>query len=416
MAISKRKPGALAAHVEGFQSYLFDVGYTPGTVRGQMKVLGHLGRWMEARGLRPAELTLTAVDTFVVEACRERGLRRADHRTVAHVLEHLIAQGVVLTPGVEPKTELERFLDGYRDWMFGERGLAEATVRRYENTARRFLGQRAEGVAGPGVGVTSAEINSFLMAESARCSVGAAKGRVAELRSLSRYLFVRGLTITQLAAAVPPVAGWHNTGIPPALSPTDIQAMLDSCDPGRPNGIRDLAILTLVARLGLRSIEVSRMELDDVNWRTGEITIRGKARRIDTMPLPVEVGEALVAYLAEARSSSDSGQRRLFLTGRAPRSPIHADLVSDVARRACLRAGRAPVGAHRLRHALARQMVAEGVALTDISQVLRHRDLATTAIYAKVDLDSLRMVARPWPDLGQAPAVAVDSTMNGARR
>lgn len=412
MAISRRKPGALASHVEGFQSYLLELGYSPGTVRGQMKVLGRLGRWMEARGLSPADLTMCAVDAFVVEACRERGLHRADHRTAVQVLEHLIEQGVAPTPVLESRTELELFLDGYRAWMFGERGLAEATQQRYENTARRFLGQRATADPGPTVGVTSAEVNSFLLAESARCSVGAAKGRVAELRSLLRYLFVRGLTPTQLAAAVPPVAGWHNTGIPPALSPVDVQALLDSCDLSRPNGIRDQAILTLVARLGLRSIEVARMELDDVNWRSGEITIRGKARRIDTMPLPVEVGEALAGYLADARLSGDPDQRRLFLTGRAPRAPIHPDLVGDVVRRACLRAGIAPVGAHRLRHTLAREMLSEGVALTDISQVLRHRDLATTAIYAKVDLDSLRMVTRPWPQLRPAPAPA----MGGAER
>lgn len=402
MTISRRKPGALAAHVEGFQAYLLGLGYTSGTVRGQMKVLGHLGRWMETRGLCPADL-LVAVDTFVVEACRERGLHRADHRTAMQVLEHLVAEGVTPAPVAEPKTELERFLDGYRDWMFSERGLAEATVRRYEWTARRFLGQRDPGVCAPAGGVTSVEINSFLLAESQRCSVGAAKGRVAELRSLLRYLFVRGLTSAQLAAAVPPVAGWHNTGIPATLSPASVQALLDSCDRSRPNGVRDHAILTLLARLGLRSIEVARMELDDVNWRTGEITIRGKARRIDAMPLPVEVGAAIAAYLSEARPGSDPGQRRLFLTGRAPRSAIGPDLVGDVVQRACLRAGLAPVGAHRLRHALARQMMAEGVALPDISQVLRHSDLATTAIYAKVDLGSLRMVARPWPALVCSP-------------
>lgn len=408
MSVSRRKPGVLGPHVEGFQSYLAERGYTPGTVYGQLKVLAHLGRWMEVRGLRPVDLTLSEVEAFAAEACRERGLHRTDRRTAVQVLEHLIEEGVAPAPVETPKSDLERFLEGYRDWMLHERGLAEATVLRYENTARRFLAQRATGEADPAVGVTSVEVNSFLLAESARCSVGAAKGRVAELRSVLRYLFVRGLTATQLAAAVPPVAGWHDTGIPPALSQADVQALLDSCDRSRPNGIRDHTILTLVARLGLRSIEVSRMEIDDIGWRTGEITIRGKGRRIDTMPLPVEVGEAVAAYLAEARPLVDRGQRRLFLTGRAPRAPIHPDLVSDVVRRACLRAGRAPVGAHRLRHALARQMVAQGVVLTDISQVLRHRDLATTAIYAKVDLDSLRMVARPWPDLVPSPAPMMD--------
>ena len=111
MTVSRRKPGALAAHVEGFQSYLLGLGYTPGTVRGQMKVLGHLGRWMEARGLRPDDLTLSAVDAFVVEDCRERGLHRADRRTAVQVLEHLIEEGVTPTPVAEPKTELERFLE-----------------------------------------------------------------------------------------------------------------------------------------------------------------------------------------------------------------------------------------------------------------------------------------------------------------
>jgi site-specific recombinase XerD len=408
MTISRRRPGALGCHVEGFHRYLQGLGYTPGTIQNQMTLFGHVGRWMETRGLSPQDLTAAVIDEFVAEARQQGRLHRADRRTAFQVLEHLAEQGVVRAPSADPATSLERFLDEYRGWMLHERGLAETTVQRYENTARRFLVLRAVADFDPAVCVTSAEVNTFLLAECARCSVGAAKGRVAELRSLLRYLFVRELTATALAAAVPPVAGWHNTGIPPNLSAEDVQAMLDSCDRGRPNGIRDHAILTLVARLGLRSIEVSRMELDDVNWRTGEITIRGKARRIDTMPLPVEVGEALAGYLADARPSGDPGQRRLFLTGRAPRSPIHADLVSDVARRACLRAGLAPVGAHRLRHALARQMVAEGVVLTDISQVLRHRDLATTAIYAKVDLDSLRMVARPWA----APA----SAMGGAER
>lgn len=403
----RRKPGALGPHVEGFQSYLESRGYTAGTVRGQMKVLGHLGRWMEARGVSPADLTVALIDAFLVEVRREHTFHRADRHTAIQVLEHLVEQGVVTRPAVV-KSELELFLDGYREWMLRERGLAETTVRRYEWTAQRFLAQRGIGGDGSAAGVSSAEVNAFLLAESARCSVGAAKGRVAELRSLLRYLFVRGMTSGQLAAAVPPVAGWHNTGIPPTVSPEQVQALLDSCDRGTANGIRDFAIIALVARLGLRSIEVARMELDDINWRTGEITIRGKARRLDTMPLPVEVGNALASYLAEARASVDPGQRRLFLTGRAPRVPIRADLVGDVVERACRRVGMPVVGPHRLRHGLARQMLTRGVVLTDISQVLRHRDLATTAIYAKVDLDSLRRVARPWPD----PSVS----MSGAGR
>lgn len=321
MAISKRKPGALGPHVEGFESYLLGRGYTPGTVRGQMKVLGHLGRWMEARGLEVSELTATGIEEFIAEMRSGRGRRRADRCTAFQVLEHLVEQGAVARPGPVPKSELELLLDDYLDWMRRERGLADATMRRYESTARRFLAQRDTGGNGPASDLTGAEVSSFLLAESARCSVGAAKGRVAELRSLLRYLFLRGMTTTPLATAVPPVAGWHNPGIPPTVSPEDVQSLLDSCDLGTPNGIRDFAIIALVARLGLRSIEVARMELGDINWRTGEITIRGKARRLDTMPLPVEVGKAVASYLVDARPSVDPRQRRLFLTGRAPRGP-----------------------------------------------------------------------------------------------
>lgn len=153
--------------------------------------------------------------------------------------------------------------------------------------------------------------------------------------------------------------------------------------------------MMLLARLGLRSAEVARLELSDVDWRLGELTIRGKARHRDKLPLPTEVGEALAAYLADARPGTDC--RQVFITCRAPRRGIKPDLIGDVVQRACLRAGLPHVGAHRLRHAVATELLAKGATLTDISQVLRHRDLATTAIYAKVDLMSLRAVARPWP-------------------
>jgi site-specific recombinase XerD len=151
----------------------------------------------------------------------------------------------------------------------------------------------------------------------------------------------------------------------------------------------------LLARLGLRSIEISRLELGDLHWRSGELAVRGQARRRDRLPLQADVGEALAAYPSR-RGTHDS--RRVFLTLRAPTQPIRADLVGDVVRRACRRAGVRHVGAHRLRHALARAMLREGASLIDIGQVLRHRDLATTAIYAKIDLGRLRQVAQPWPE------------------
>jgi site-specific recombinase XerD len=234
-----------------------------------------------------------------------------------------------------------------------------------------------------------------LLRETARCSVGAAKGRVAELRSLLRFLYLKEFVPVSLATAVPPVAGWHDTGVPKSLTATEVQRLLDSCDRSDPSGIRDLAILMLVARLGLRSTEVARLELGDIDWRAGEIVVRGKARRSDRLPLPHDVGQAIGVYLRDARPRTSI--RQVFLPLKAPLRPIPPALVGDVTRRACERVGAPSVGAHRLRHALATELLHRGATLVEVSQVLRHRDLATTAIYAKVDLGSLRSVAQPWP-------------------
>lgn len=284
----------------------------------------------------------------------------------------------------------------YETWLVGERGLAAPTVLRYEKVARRFLSERAAAVGADFVvGLTGADVVGFLVRECSRLTVGSAKGRVAELRSLLRFLYLKGLTPLALATAVPPVAGWHDIGMPAGIPASDVQRLLDSCDRNSVGGIRDLAILMLVARLGLRSAEVARLELGDIDWRAGEIVVRGKARRRDRLPLPTDVGEALSVYLCEARPAT--AIRQVFLATKAPTRAIRPDLVSGVTGRACDRAGVRRVGAHRLRHALATEMLRRGATLVEVSQVLRHRDLATTAIYAKVDLGNLRRVAQPWP-------------------
>lgn len=284
----------------------------------------------------------------------------------------------------------------FRSWMIAERGLAAGTVLRYENTARRFLNER-HAVAGDRfiTDLAAVDVTRFLVVECGRVSAGSAKGRVAELRSLLRYLFFKGMTSRSLAVAIPPVAGWHGTTIPKTITPGKINELIDSCDRSTAIGVRDAAVLLLVARLGLRSVEVVNIEFDDTDWRAGELVVRGKARREDRLPLPHEVGEAISRYLVAARPVSVS--RRVFLTAKAPIEPMLPARVNDITRRACVRVGIGRVGAHRLRHTLASELLAKGSTIIEVSQVLRHRDLATTAIYAKVDLDTLRQVAQPWP-------------------
>ena len=265
--------------------------------------------------------------------------------------------------------------------------------------AARFLGERVSAVDELGVKDLSGEqVTAFLLRECERLSVDSAKGKVAELRSLLRFLFVRGSIELALGESVPPVAGWRDTGIPRSVPPADVERLIASCDRSTLDGARDAAIVLLLARLGLRSIEVARLELSDLDWRAGELLVRGKGGREDRLPLPDDVGMALAEYLT-VRGRREL--RRVFLTLRAPTRPIRPDLVGDVVRRACERAGLARFTPHRLRHALASVMLAQGASLQEIGQVLRHRHLSTTAIYARVDLERLRRVALPWPGAEQ---------------
>ncbi len=396
MSGTRRKAGLLGPEVEGYRAWLTRRGYTPGTVRNMLKDLSQVGLWSAAEGLAAAELDEEQMAAFLA-ACHAAGRRRVlGTRGMLPLLSYLREAGVV--PAAEPSlTPLGELLGQYRSWMVQERGLAPMTVLRYENTARRFLQEQASvGDAFEPAALTGVDVNAFLLRECGRVSAGSAKGRVAELRSILRFLYLRGITPLQLGTAVPAVGGWRLAALPPqTMTAADVQGLLDSCDRSSAVGTRDFAIMMLVARLGLRSVEVARLELRDVDWRAGELLVRGKGRRQDRLPLPAEVGEAFVAYLSGDRNPE--GARHLFLTLRAPRGPIRADLVGDVVERACKRAGLAKVGPHRLRHALGGELLRQGAGLVAISQVLRHQDLATTALYAKVELGALRQVAQPWP-------------------
>lgn len=319
---------------------------------------------------------------------------------IGRLLAFLDERGLLAPTPQEQPTALEQLLDEFREWLFQERNLSASTVLRYENTARRFLSEQAlrDGLLQVS-DLTGVDVNAFLLRECARVSAGSAKGRAAELRSLLRFLYLRQLLPLRLGAAVPPVGGWRLASIPVIVSAADVAAVIDSCDPTTLQGSRNRAIMLLVARLGLRSIEVARLELEDIDWRRGELTVRGKARRQDRLPLPREVGEALSAHLVQR--GERAGSRRVFFTCRAPRQPIRPELVNDVVERACLAAGVPRFGPHRMRHALAGELLRKGAGLLAIGQVLRHQDLATTALYAKVDLDTLRGIALPWPGVSR---------------
>ena len=390
----RRKPGRLGPFIDGYRAWLAGRGYAPGTVINMLAMAGDLGRWMDARDFAASDLDRVVVAEFR-DAMRTAGMRNVPGaHGLDRLLQYLEHEGVRAASAV-PATSVEELVQRYRRWLVGDRGLAEATVERYVKLARLFLTQRSTELVHSVENLTGTDIVAFLLQESDRLSVGSVKGRVAELRSLLKFLYLQGLTPRPLATVVPPVAGWRDTGVPKAIPAADVQLLLGGCDRSDPIGVRDFAMLMLVARLGLRSAEVARLELGDIDWRAGQIILRGKASRQEGMPLPVDVGEALTAYLTQARPSTRI--RQVFLAAKAPMRPIPLGLVSDVTHRACDRAGLPRIGAHRLRHSLATEMLRRGATIVEVSQVLRHRDLATTAIYAKVDYAALRAVARPWP-------------------
>lgn len=400
MGTTRRKSGVLTAEIEPYRRRLLEQGFTPATVRLLLRNLSQLGVWLQQRGMTGTAIDRACLDELFAER-RAVGRRGVPGRLgISRLLAFLDERGLLAPTPQEQPTALEQLLEEFREWLIQERNLSASTVLRYENTARRFLAEQAldDGLLRVS-DLTGVDVNAFLLRECARVSAGSAKGRVAELRSLLRFLYLRQLLPLRLGAAVPPVGGWRLASIPVIVSAADVAAVIDSCDPTTLQGSRNRAIMLLVARLGLRSIEVARLELEDIDWRRGELTVRGKARRQDRLPLPREVGEALSAYLIQRGERAAS--RRVFFTCRAPRQPIRPDLVNDVVERACLAAGIPRFGPHRMRHALAGELLRKGAGLLAIGQVLRHQDLATTALYAKVDLNTLRSIALPWPGVSR---------------
>jgi site-specific recombinase XerD len=239
-------------------------------------------------------------------------------------------------------------------------------------------------------------VTTFIVEQSAVAgSVWSATALVTSVRSLLRFLHVRGLISVPLTAAVPAVAGWRLSGLPRALDAGHVDALLAGCDTTVPVGLRDHTILIMLARLGLRGAEVAALGLDDVDWRSGEIVVRGKGSRVERLPLAVEVGTAMATYLTRGRAHCDCPT--LFVTARAPYQALSGSTIRAIMGRACQRAGLPRLGAHRLRHSLATDLLRSGASLTEIGQVLRHRSQLSTAVYAKVDHSALRRLARPWP-------------------
>jgi len=392
-----RMTGPLAAHSVGFGADLVDRGYTLSSAEGQLRLMAHLSRWLTEEGLEAGGLTPQATERFL--RARSAGyVKLTSQRGLDPLLTYLRGIGVVLVPELPAVvTPVERLLADYRDYLVAERGLAAGSVRLRERVASLFLAELPNPIEVALERLEARQVTEFVVRECrpGRRGLASAKTLISGLRSLLRFLHVAGWVPVPLVSVVPSVAGWRLSSLPRALGAEQVARLLGSCDRETAVGRRDLAILTMLARLGLRAHEVAALTLDDVDWRAGEVTICGKGRRFERLPLPHDVGEPLVHYLRGGRPRCRC--RRLFLRVRAPQTAISPAGVRSVVHHACDRAGLPRVGAHRLRHTVATEMLGAGAPLSEIGQVLRHSSLSTTAIYAKVDRTALRTIARQWP-------------------
>jgi integrase/recombinase XerD len=293
---------------------------------------------------------------------------------------------------------VEQAVHAFARYLRDERMLTEVTIVYYVAFVRSFLADRFGDGPVRLPRLCASDVVRFVQHLAPRLHLKRAKLLTTALRSFLHYARYLGQVTCDLAAAVPTVANWSMPSIPRAIPADAVRRLLASINRRTVTGRRDYAILLMLARLGLRASEVVRLELEDIDWNVGSITVQGKGDQHSVLPLPADVGSAITAYLRHGRPQS--GSRRVFLRAKAPvRGFLGSQAIASLVRHNLARAGiQAPTnGAHQFRHALATEMLRHGASLAEIGEVLRHHSPETTKIYTKVDLDSLRALALPWP-------------------
>jgi len=396
-ALERHRSRLLGPYLDTFVAESCKLGYTPQVIRQQCNIVGHFSDWLERR-----RLVIDRIDASVVE-CHVRTRRRVRYdgeaTTLRRFIGHLPARRVAATP-VAPlgQSASEELLVRFVRHLTMQRRILGPTAEAYASFARDLLSYRYPDGRPDLRQLRAEDISAFVVTWTRTRPPGRAKMLVTSLRAFLRFLLQQEEVDLDLSAAVPSVASWRLAGIPKYLQPQEVERLLASCDRQTAAGRRDYAILVLLARLGVRAREVACLEIDDIDWRAGEVVVRGKGAREDRLPLAPEVGEALADYLRYGRPTCAT--RRVFLRARAPIGAI-ADrrTIGTVVAAAMGRAGLNPPakGSHILRHSLATRMLGGGASLAEIALVLRHRSPQSTELYAKVDFASLRNLALSWP-------------------
>lgn len=387
---------------DGFTQALLHAGYAQITARRHLRAAEHFVSWADRHGISVGSLTDQVLDRFSRHVRRGR-CRRYGHsdRSLLHAarlfLKHLETAGIVRVAAVTSRVADPDLLIAFRDWMRRLRGTCESTLENYAVHLRELLRR-----VGPEPTTLDARcLREFVLESSHTCGWAAAKKRTTALRMFVRFLIAEGKCDSGLTGAIPVIAHWRLASLPRYLPADDIERLIASCSATTPVGKRDRAILLLLARLGLRAGDIVQLRLGDLDWKGAWIRVCGKGRREARLPLTQEVGQALVAYLTDSRPKTATDT--VFVRCRAPFHPFRSHCaISVIVDRAFRRAGvRRPSrgAAHLLRHSVATSMLRHGASLQDVAALLRHRSIATTQIYAKVDVTALGTIAQPWPEV-----------------
>lgn len=396
----------LTGFVEEYRAELERLDYSPATIESYLRAVRRLKRLMEGHGIALDELTPALAAELLQHEATRVGRRPNAVGVGQRFAAYLVRRGIAKPPAPPTARELARtaLQHDYEDYLRRQRGLSERTIADCWRFADRFLNFRFAEVDVALSAITAGDITAFLLHLTSRKAPYRDKTPPTHLRNFFQYLFKRGLTPGNLALCVPRVAQpKYDARLPRHLAPEQVETLLAAVRAEELHGRRNHAMVLLQARLGLRAPEVVAMQLDDIDWRAGELLVRGKGKNHDRIPLLPEIGQALADYIQHDRPSAAS--RALFVTGRAPHRPFkNGQVLNTILRTAFDRTGLRPpgpyVGSHVLRHSLATNLVRRGASLAEVGDILRHRARASTMIYAKLDIEGLRSIAQPWPALG----------------
>jgi site-specific recombinase XerD len=395
--------GPLGIHIDAYEVLLGEHGYSRRSTYVHLHVVSDLSRWLKRRGLDVHDVDERIVGCYLQSRRRFVDRYRGASSIPYKLLSMLRDQGIVNHKSMRVAVDAcDVAIANFKQYLAQERGLSVSIQCDYTRFAHQFLRERFGRGSVQLSTLSASDVTEFVRRQAHERSARSAQHIVGSLRAFLRYLRYQGEITTDLAACVPRVANWSQSALPRFLQPGQVQQVLDHCDRRSAVGLRNYAILLLLARLGLRACEIVAMTLDDIDWKAGRLMVRGKGGQRAQMPLPAEVGRAIAVYLRKGRPSCAS--RRLFIRAHAPRVGFaNSAAVSTLVQRALADAGvESPhTGAYVFRHSLATEMLRHGASLGEIGQLLRHAHPDTTQIYAKVDVCALRSLALRWPGGGR---------------